>query len=67
MKTMYLPGYHQNGFVVTHALGYMMYSNSAVHRVPKRMSCHKVIVVITKDIFMKEFFCVADPVYKTSK
>ena len=25
MKTIYLPGYHHNGFVATHALGYMMY------------------------------------------
>ena len=33
MKTMCLPGYHHNGFVATH--------------VPKCMSCHKAIVVIT--------------------
>ena len=26
MKTMYPPSYHHNGFVATHALGYMMYS-----------------------------------------
>ena len=25
MKTMCPPGYHQNGFVATHALGHMMY------------------------------------------
>ena len=25
MKTMCSPGYHQNGFVATHALGHMMY------------------------------------------
>ena len=25
MKTMCPPGYHHNGFVATHALGYMMY------------------------------------------
>ena len=25
MKTMYLPGYHHNGFLGTHALGKMMY------------------------------------------
>ena len=25
MKTMCPPGYHQNGFVATHALGRMMY------------------------------------------
>ena len=25
MKTMCPPGYHHNGFVVTHALGHMMY------------------------------------------
>ena len=33
MKTMCPPGYHHNGFVATH--------------VPKCMSCHKAIVVIT--------------------
>ena len=37
MKTMCPPGYHHNGFVATHALGH----------VPKCMSCHKAIVVIT--------------------
>ena len=26
MKTMCPPGYHQNGFVATHALGHMMYA-----------------------------------------
>ena len=41
MKTMYLPAYHHNGFVATHALGYMMYRCAPVH------SCHKAIVVIT--------------------
>ena len=35
MKTMGSPGYHQNGFVATHALGY------------KCISCHKPIVVIS--------------------
>ena len=25
MKTMCPPGYHNNGFVATHALGHMMY------------------------------------------
>ena len=25
MKTMCPPGYHHNGFVVTHAVGHMMY------------------------------------------
>ena len=25
MKTMCPPGYHDNGFVATHALGHMMY------------------------------------------
>ena len=42
MKTMCPPGYHHNGFVATHALGHM-----TVHHVPKCMSCHKAIVVIT--------------------
>ena len=43
------PGYHHNGFVATHALGHMMYGCWAhdVHHVPKCMSCHKAIVVIT--------------------
>ena len=35
MKTMCPPGCYQNGFVAT------------VHHVPKCMSCHKAIVVIT--------------------
>ena len=26
MRTMYPPGYQQNGFVATHALGHMMYN-----------------------------------------
>ena len=39
MKTMCPPGYHHNGFVATHA--------HDVHHVPKCMSCHKAIVVIT--------------------
>ena len=42
MKTMCPPGYHHNGFVATHALGHR------VHHVPKCMSCHKAIVVITR-------------------
>ena len=25
MKTMYPPGYHQNGFVATHTLGHMIH------------------------------------------
>ena len=51
MKTMCPPGYHHNGFVATHALGHMMYgyirTSCTVHHVPKCMSCHKAIVVIT--------------------
>ena len=39
MKTMCPPGYLQNGFVATHALG---------HMIPNSMSCHKTIVMITK-------------------
>ena len=42
MKTMCPPGYHHNGFVATHALGHI-----TIHHVPKCMSCHKAIVVIT--------------------
>ena len=34
MKTTCPPGYHHNGFVATHALGYKIY----VHHVPKCMS-----------------------------
>ena len=41
MKTISPPGYHQNGFAATDALGHMMYGY-----VPKCMSCHKAIVVI---------------------
>ena len=76
MKTMCPPGYHDNGFVATHALGHMIYSytllipmnqrvlnkqskesNSLVHwyqqcvmvhHVPKCMSCHRAIAVITE-------------------
>ena len=54
MKTMCPPGYHHNGFVATHALGHMMYGYNhipytviTVHHVPKCMSCHKAIVLIT--------------------
>ena len=32
MKTMCPPGYHQNGFVATHALGHMMYGLSTLCR-----------------------------------
>ena len=28
MKTMCPPGYHNNGFVATHALGHMMYGST---------------------------------------
>ena len=45
MKTMRPPDYHYNGFVATHALGHMMYG--MMHTMPKCMSCHKAIVVIT--------------------
>ena len=31
MKTMCPPGYHHNGFVATHALGYMMYGCMSCH------------------------------------
>ena len=37
MKTMCPPGYHHKSFVAT----------QTVHHVPKCMSCHKAIVVIT--------------------
>ena len=46
MKTMCPPGYHHNGFVVTHALGHMMFYITVYH-VPKCMSSQKAIVVIT--------------------
>ena len=37
MKTMCPPGYHHNGFVATHALGYMMNRTSCVqvHELPQ--------------------------------
>ena len=47
MKTMCPPGYHHNGFVATHALGHMMHLGTTVRHVPKCMSCHKAIVVVT--------------------
>ena len=36
MKTICPPGYHRNGFTVTHALGHMMYgtSRAQVHELP---------------------------------
>ena len=40
-----LPGYHHNGFVTTHALGHMMCRT--VHHVPKCISHHKAIGVVT--------------------
>ena len=46
MKTICPPGYHHNGFVPTHALGDMMYIHHINH-MPRCMSCHKAIVVIT--------------------
>ena len=50
MKTMFPPGYHHTGFVAINALGHMMYDSfnaQFVHHVPKCMSCHKTIVLIT--------------------
>ena len=36
MKTMCPPGYHHNGFVATHALGYMNRTSCAqVHELPQ--------------------------------
>ena len=36
METMFLPGYHHNGFVVTHAHGYMNRTLYAqVHELPQ--------------------------------
>ena len=42
MKTMCPPGYHHNGFC-----GNSCTWAHDVHHVPKCMSCHKAIVVIT--------------------
>ena len=50
MKTIRPPGYHQNGFVATHALGHMMFYITVYH-VPKCMSCQKAIVVITGTVY----------------
>ena len=62
MKTMCPPGYHHNGFVATHALGHMMYGYTwihDVHHVPKCMSCHKAIVVITgRAHCFHDFICI---------
>ena len=42
MKTMCPPGYYHNGFVATHALGYMMYDYTLLvtmnQRVPNKLS-----------------------------
>ena len=40
IKPVYPPGYHHNGFVATHGLGHSIFH--------KCVSCHKVIVVITR-------------------
>ena len=48
MKRMCPPNYHHSGFVATYALGHIMFpSSQTLHHVPKCMSCHKAIVVIT--------------------
>ena len=46
-KQCALSGYHGSGFVATHVLGHMMYGWWTEHHVPKCISCHKTIVVIT--------------------
>ena len=52
METMGYPGYHQNGFVVTHTLGKSnsngFVTTQIVYHVPKCMSCHKPIAMITE-------------------
>ena len=45
MKTMCLPGYHHNGFLITHALGHMMNNVATVRHVLKHIICHRAIVV----------------------
>ena len=59
IKTMCPLGYHHDEFVATHALVYIMYRSSwlwfiisscmvhTIHHVPKCMSCHKEVMVIT--------------------
>ena len=47
MTTLSPPGYYHNGLMATHGLGHMMCDFTTVHHVPKCMSCHKIIVVIT--------------------
>ena len=44
-KTMCPPGYHHNGFVET--LLVVFGHDIQLHHVPKCMSCHKAVVVIT--------------------
>ena len=46
MKTICPPGYHPNGFVVTHALGHDVRAHNRKSSA-QCMSCHKAIVVIT--------------------
>ena len=43
MKTMCPPIYHHNGFVVTHALGHMIYGSHDVHI----MCAHHVHIMYT--------------------
>ena len=40
IKTMCPPGYYDNSFMATHALGQMMYGYNTVQHVPKCMSCN---------------------------
>ena len=43
MKTMCPPGYHHNGFVISHALGYMMYIYLYIHKFIYICICYKII------------------------
>ena len=67
MKTMCPPGYHHNGFVATHALGHHALGHHALghalgHLVPKCMSCHKTIVVITNGHHVPKYISYHDAI-----
>ena len=48
MKTTCPPGYHNNGFLATHALGHIMNNVATVHNVPKCIIYQRAIAVTAR-------------------
>ena len=48
MKTMCPPGYHHNGFVATHALGYMMFG----HMINRKLFDKGYMIKVYKNLFL---------------